>query len=48
MIAKIQIFLFFDILKNEKHITLNNLYGSEKQADKKQYDLQTHFQQNKD
>ena len=39
---------FFDILKNEKHTTLNNLYGTEKQADNKQYDFQNHIQQNKD
>ena len=48
MITKIQIFQFFDILKNEKDITPNNLYGSENQANKKRYGLQTHFQENKD
>jgi hypothetical protein len=40
MITIIQIIQFFDILKNEKDITLNNLYGSEKQTDKEQYDFQ--------
>ena len=48
MITKTQIIQFFDILKNKKDITLNNIYGSDKQVDNKQNNFQNHVQQNKD